>query len=262
MIAPAEILRTLRQDLHFAIRTLRKSPGFTAVALLTLALGIGANSAIFSVVNGVLLKPLPYHQPDRLVYLYSQFPTMGFDEFWISPPEYRDLQERARSFSAIGAWRTGRVNVAGTENPVRVTSAIVSAEFFTALGVAPLLGRPFTAEEDRPNGPGVAVISYGLWRRVFGGDPQLVGSRVQIDGAPTTITGVMPDGFDIENAGVEVWVPGCTKTVYVEPVFQTLVDPCGRVTRVLVREGHYRTIQEPGHFETRHEEVWVPGHYI
>jgi len=207
MIAPAEILRTLRQDLHFAIRTLRKSPGFTAVALLTLALGIGANSAIFSVVNGVLLKPLPYHQPDRLVYLYSQFPTMGFDEFWISPPEYRDLQERARSFSAIGAWRTGRVNVAGTENPVRVTSAIVSAEFFTALGVAPLLGRPFTAEEDRPNGPGVAVISYGLWRRVFGGDPQLVGSRVQIDGAPTTITGVMPDGFDIENAGVEVWVP-------------------------------------------------------
>jgi len=207
MITPAEIFRTLRQDLHFAVRTLRKSPGFTAVALLTLALGIGANSAIFSVVNGVLLKPLPYHQPDRLVYLYSQFPTMGFDEFWISPPEYRDLQERARSFSAIGAWRTGRVNVAGTENPVRVTSAVVSAEFFTALGVAPLLGRPFTAEEDRPNGPAVAVISYGLWRRVFGGDPQLVGSRVQIDGAPTTITGVMPDGFDIENAGVEVWVP-------------------------------------------------------
>ncbi len=186
---------------------LRKSPGFTAVALATLALGIGANSAIFSVVNGVLLEPLPYRQPDRLVYLYSQFPTMGFDEFWISPPEYRELQERARSFSAVGAWRTGRVNVTGADNSVRVTSAVVSAEFFTALGVRPVLGRAFTTEEDRPNGPAVAVISHGLWQRVFGADPQLVGNRVQIDGAPTTITGVMPEGFDIEDAHVDVWTP-------------------------------------------------------
>jgi predicted permease len=158
-------------------------------------------------VNGLLLEPLPYRQPDQLVYLYSQFPTMGFDEFWLSPPEYRELQERARSFGAIGAWRTGRVNVAGAESPVRVTSAIVSAEFFTTLGVAPALGRTFTAEEDTPNGPAVAVISHGLWQRVFGADPQLVGNRVQIDGAPTTITGVMPPGFDIEDEGVYVWVP-------------------------------------------------------
>ena len=207
MAAPADALRTLRQDIQYALRVLRKSPGFTAVALATLALGIGANSAIFSVVNGVLLQPLPYRQPDRLVYLYSQFPTMGFDEFWISPPEYRELQQRSRSFSSIGAWRTGRVNVAGAENPVRVTSAVVSAEFFTALGVSPILGRPFTTDEDRPNGPAVAVISQGLWQRVFGGDPRLVGRTVQIDGAPTTITGVMPEGFDIEDAGVDVWVP-------------------------------------------------------
>jgi putative ABC transport system permease protein len=207
-MAPAsEMFRTLRQDLHFALRMLRKSPGFTAVALATLALGIGANSAIFSVVNGVLLEPLPYRQPDQLVYVYSQFPTMGFDEFWISPPEYRELQERARSFSGIGAWRTGRVNVAGAESPVRVTSAVVSVEFFTTLGVAPVLGRTFTTEEDAPNGPAVAVISHGLWQRVFGADPQLVGNRVQIDGTPTTITGVMPAGFDIEDEGVDVWVP-------------------------------------------------------
>jgi predicted permease len=207
MTPASEMLRTLRQDLHYALRMLRKSPGFTAVALATLALGIGANSAIFSVVNGVLLEPLPYRQPDQLVYLYSQFPTMGFDEFWISPPEYRELQERARSFSAIGAWRTGRVNVAGAESPVRVTSAIASAEFFTALGVAPVLGRTFSTDEDTPNGPAVAVISHGLWQRVFGADPQLVGNRIQIDGAPTTITGVMPPGFDIEDEGVDVWVP-------------------------------------------------------
>jgi predicted permease len=194
-------------DLRYAFRQLAKHPGFTAVAVLTLALGIGANSAIFSVVNGVLLQPLPYRQSDRLVYLYSRFPTLGFDEFWISPPEYRELQERAHSFSSIGAWRTGRVNVAGTESPVRVTAASVSAEFFTTLGVSPIAGRPFTTEEDRPDGPAVAVISNGLWQRVFGGDPNLVGSRLQIDGAPATITGVMPPGFDIEDAGVDVWVP-------------------------------------------------------
>jgi predicted permease len=207
MAAFPEVLRTLRQDLHYTLRMLRNNPGFTAVALLTLALGIGANSAIFSVVNGVLLEPLPYRQSDRLVYIYSQFPTLGFDEFWLSPPEYRDLQERAHSFGSIGAWRTGRVNVAGADNPVRVTSAIVSAEFFTTLGVSPILGRPFNTDEDQPNGPAVAVISRGLWQRAFGSDPQLVGRRVQIDGEPTTITGIMPAGFDIEDAGVDVWVP-------------------------------------------------------
>jgi putative ABC transport system permease protein len=202
-----EALRTLGQDIHFALRVLRKSPGFTAVALLTIALGIGANSAIFSVVNSVLLRPLPYREPGRLVYLYSQFPTLGFDDFWISPPEYRELQQRARSFSAIGAWRTGRVNVAGTDNPLRVTSAIVSAEFFTTLGVSPFLGRPFTTDEDRPNSPAVAVIAHGLWERAFGADPTLIGKQVQIDGEPTTITGIMPEGFDIQDAGVDVWQP-------------------------------------------------------
>ena len=195
------------RDLRYALRQVIQHPGFTAVVVLTVALGVGANSAIFSVVNGVLLRPLPYRQSDQLVYVYSQFPTMGFDDFWISPPEYRDLQERARSFSSIGAWRTGRVNVAGTDNPVRVTAAVVSAEFFTTLGVSPVVGRPFTTDEDRPDGPAVAVISHGLWERVFGADPGVVGSRVQIDGAPTTITGVMPAGFDIEDAGVDVWVP-------------------------------------------------------
>ncbi|HKJ92901.1 MAG TPA: ABC transporter permease [Longimicrobiales bacterium] len=207
MFALPDWLRTVGQDLHFALRMLRKSPGFTAVALLTLALGIGANSAIFSVVNGVLLEPLPYRQSDRLAYIYSQFPTLGFDEFWVSPPEYRDLQERALSFQSIGAWRTGRVNVAGADNPLRVTAAVVSAEFFTTLGVSPILGRPFNTDEDTPNGPAVAVISRGLWQRAFGGDPQLVGKRVQIDGEPTTITGVMPADFDIEDAGVDVWMP-------------------------------------------------------
>lgn len=200
------MLPTLRQDLVFALRVLRRSPGFTAVALLTLALGIGANSAIFSVVNGVLLEPLPYADADRLVYIYSRFPTLEFDEFWVSPPEYRELQERSRSFQSIGAWRTTRVNIAGAENPARVTAALVTAEFFTTLGVSPMLGRPFTHEEE-VGGTDVALISHGLWQRAFGGDPDIVGGTAEVDGRSATVAGVMPPGFDIEDAGVEVWFP-------------------------------------------------------
>lgn len=199
-------MQTLRQDVAYALRVLRKSPGFTAVALLTLALGIGANSAIFSVVNGVLLEPLPYADSQELIYIYSQFPTMDFDEFWVSPPEYRELQERARSFESIGAWRTNRVNIAGAENPVRVTAALVTSEFFTTLGVSPILGRPFSHEEDMEDAD-VVVISHGLWERAFGGDPSAVGGTAEVNGRAATIVGVMPEGFDIEDAGVEVWAP-------------------------------------------------------
>ena len=200
------MLTNFRQDVAFALRVFRRSPGFTAVALLTLALGIGANSAIFSVVNGVLLQPLPYADSDELVYIYSQFPTLEFDEFWVSPPEYRELQERARSFESIGAWRTSRVNIAGADAPVRVTAAAVTAEFFTTLGVSPTTGRTFGREEDVTDAS-VVVISHGLWQRAFGGDPGVVGGTVEVNGRSTTVTGVMPAGFDIEDAGVDVWFP-------------------------------------------------------
>ncbi|MGH7573834.1 MAG: ABC transporter permease [Longimicrobiales bacterium] len=194
-------------DVKYAARTLRKSPGFMMVAVLTLALGIGANSAIFSVVNGVVLKPLPYAQPDRLVAIYSQFPTLGFDEFWISPPEYLELKERARSYDAIGAHRTGTISLGGGESPMRVTAAIATIDLFRALGVNPLLGRTFTEEEDIANGPAAVVLGEGLWRRAFGGDPGVIGRTVEVDGAPSTVVGVMPSGFDVADAGVEAWVP-------------------------------------------------------
>ncbi|HEX7118560.1 MAG TPA: ABC transporter permease [Longimicrobiales bacterium] len=200
-------METLRQDVRFAVRNLGRHPGFFAVAVLTLALGIGANSGIFSVVNAVLLRPLEYREPDRLVFIHSQFPTLGFDEFWISPPEYRELQERARSYEAIGAWRTGSSSISGIEEPIRVRSARASAEFFTALGVPPLVGRAYTVEEDLPGAPAVAVLSHRVWREVFGGDPSIVGGRVEIDGESRTVVGVMPPGFDIEDAGVDVWLP-------------------------------------------------------
>ncbi|HUG40100.1 MAG TPA: ABC transporter permease [Longimicrobiales bacterium] len=201
-----DTFRSLARDVGYALRGLRNAPGFTAIAILTLALGIGANSAIFSVVNGVLLRPLPYAAPDRLVFLYSQFPSMDFDRFWISPPELRGMQERLVAFASLGGWRTGAVNVAGEDDAARVPSALATAELFTTLGVAPLLGRTYTVAEDRGGEP-VVVISHGLWQRAFGGDARLLGRSIDVDGAPRTVVGIMPADFDLEDARVDVWVP-------------------------------------------------------
>ncbi|HET7275338.1 MAG TPA: ABC transporter permease, partial [Longimicrobiaceae bacterium] len=195
-------METLWQDVRYAARKLIRSPGFTTVAVLTLALGIGANTAIFSVIDAVLLKPLEYQEPDELVFINSQFPTLGFDQFWISPPEYREIQEYAESFSEVGAWRTGSASISAIENPQRVTAATASAELFRVLGVAPQLGRTYTEEEDTEGAAAVVVISDGLWRGTFGADPGIVGSTIQVNGAPTTVLGVMPPGFDIEEAEV------------------------------------------------------------
>lgn len=194
-------------DIRYALRTLRRNPGFMVVVVLTLALGIGANSAIFSVVNGVVLRPLSYAQPERLVGIYSQFPGLGFDRFWISPPEYLELRERARSYEAIGAYRTGSVSLGGGDEPVRVASAIATADFFRALGVAPLHGRYYTHEEDLPGAPRVVVLSHSVWQRTFGGDPGVVGRDIEVNGAPRQVVGIMPPGFDIADAGVEAWTP-------------------------------------------------------
>jgi putative ABC transport system permease protein len=197
----------LVSDIRYALRNLRKNPGFMTVAVLTLALGIGANSAIFSVVNGVVLKPLAYARPDRLVGIYSQFPTLGFDKFWISPPEYLELRERSRSYEAIGGYRTGQVSLGGGDAPMRVTSAVVTADFFRALGVNPLHGRTFTAEEDLPGGPPVIVLSHEIWQSAFGGDAGIVGREVEANGVQTEVLGIMPPGFDIADANVQAWAP-------------------------------------------------------
>jgi predicted permease len=198
---------TLLQDVAYALRGLRKNLAFTLVAVLTLGLGIGANTAIFSVVNGVVLKPLEYSEPSRLVMITSQFPSLGFDKFWVSPPEYVELQEWNRSFEVIGAYRLGNASVGTEDAPLRVTSAIATAEFFEALAVAPLYGRTYTREEDAPGGDPVVVLSRDLWERAYGGDPGLVGTSILVDGASRTVVGVMPEGFDIEDAGVELWTP-------------------------------------------------------
>ena len=195
------------RDVRYAFRQLRRSPGFAVVAVLTLALGIGANTAVFSVIDGVLLEPLPYDTPAELVSVTSAFPSMDFNRFWISPPEYFELREWNQSFSDIGGYRTGTSSMETYDRPLRIPSAVASWSFFPTMGVDAAIGRTFSAEEDLPGATPVALISDGLWRRAFGQDEEVLGQVVRIDGVASTIVGVMPPGFDIEDAGVDVWTP-------------------------------------------------------
>ena len=196
----------LLRDLRFTLRQLARRPGFASVAVLTLALGIGANVAIYSVLDAVLLEPLPYPEPERLVQVHSAFPGLGFEKFWVSPPEYFDLTDWAESYSALGAYAVTTENVA-SDPPQRATTAYVTAPAWKALGVTPLHGRTFTAEEDRPDTEQVAVLGHGIWQRAFGGDPEIVGERVEVDGIARTVVGVLPPEVDLDDAGVEVWLP-------------------------------------------------------
>ncbi|HUF25789.1 MAG TPA: ABC transporter permease [Gemmatimonadaceae bacterium] len=196
-------MRTTRH----ALRALARAPGFAAIAILTLALGIGANSAIFSVIHGVVLKPLGYPEPERLVFITSQFPTLGFDQFWISPPEYVELRERSRSYSAIGAYVTNAVNLGEAETPLRVSSAAVTSQLFEALGVPARRGRALVPDDNLPGAEPVVVLSHELWERSYGANPDLVGSLIDVDGMRRTVAGVMPRGFDVHDQGVQIWLP-------------------------------------------------------
>ncbi len=197
------------QDLRYALRGLRQRPGFTAVAVLTLALGIGANTAIFSVANGVLLRPLPYERPDRLAMIWGHRTQTPHAE--LSVPEYWDLGERAHSFVRIGAYAGGTATLTGGGAPERLRTGYITASIPGVLGVTPSIGRAFTAEEDLPGRPAVALLSDGLWRRRFGADPTIVGRVLMIDDAPTTVVGVMPAGFQLPahhaGPGMELWAP-------------------------------------------------------
>jgi putative ABC transport system permease protein len=200
-------MNTALTDVKYALRTLAKSPGYAVVTILTLALGIGANTAIFSVVNGVLLKPLQYSHPEQLELITSQFPALGFDKFWISPPEYLEFKERNRSFDSVGGYRPGSVNLGTPEQPRRVISGLVTAELLDVLGVQPIRGRLFTQEDAAPGAVDVAIISYDTWRNEFAGDESLLGRDVKIDGTPTQIVGIMPPGFDVHDERMQVYLP-------------------------------------------------------
>ena len=198
-------VETTMQDLRYALRMFRRTPGFVATALLTLTLGIGANTAIFSVLNAVLLRPLDYARPRQLMNISSQIP--GFDQFWVSVPEFLELREWTHAFSSVGAYATGESNLSAADRPQRVRMMAASADLFTTLGVTAHIGRTFDAAETRPDAAPVAVFSYGLWQSAFAADPGLVGAAIEIDGVRRTVVGIMPPAFDVADEHIKVWLP-------------------------------------------------------
>src|SRR6267154_745701 len=198
------LMQTVWQDVRYGLRVLAKNPGFTAIAVLTLALGIGANTALFSVVNGVLLNPLPFPSPDELVAVYTKSPT--FQEGSISYPNFLDWQKDSHSFASLCAFRSDDFNMTGAGEPERVHTQMISAEFFTALGMQPLLGRAFRPEEDKAGAGPVAILSDGLWNRKFGSAHDVLGKNITLNGTAYTIIGVAP-GHITGLSNTDIFVP-------------------------------------------------------
>jgi putative ABC transport system permease protein len=198
----------LLQDLRYALRTLWRRPGFTLPVLFTLALGIGANTAIFSVVNGIILKPLPYRDADRLLQIRELTPEQrGRYPFTVSPPNFESLRDQARTIEAATAYRESTLTFTGGEVPETIWGVRVSAGFFDFLGSQPKIGRPFLLEEDRAGSPPTVILSHGTWQRRFGGDPTILGKAVVLDGVPRTVVGVLPSEFRFGEGDQEVWLP-------------------------------------------------------
>jgi predicted permease len=186
-------MRDFLQDIRYAWRGLRRAPGFTAAAVATLALSMGATTAIFSVIRAVLFSPLPYSEPERSVMIWTRW--VDFPKTWVSDGELRDYRQECPSFENVAVWESDEANLTGAGEPARVGAAAVTANVFDALGAKPQLGRGFTEEEDRPGGPPVAVLGWGLWQASYGGDPSVIGRTVELDGVPRRVVGVMPRGF-------------------------------------------------------------------
>jgi predicted permease len=199
------MLETLAQDVRYGLRQLRRSPGFTLVGVLTLALGIGANTAIFSVVNTILLRPLPYPDADRLVMVWGNDRPHGYNTDQVSPPDFRDWQAQSRVFQGMAGSTDVMYTLTGAGEPAPITGYEFAADYFHVLGVTPLIGRTFTPEEEQAGKNHVAVLGYHLWRSRFGGDRGLVGKTITLDGAPYTVVGVMPPAFP--DSVTQLWTP-------------------------------------------------------
>src|SRR5262249_31430767 len=187
-------MNALWQDLRYGARMLVKQPGFTLIAVLTLSLGIGANTAIFSVVNAVLLRALPYPQPERLVVLAEK--QRNGQRMGISFPNLQDWRERAQSFAEIAGYRGAPFNLTGVERPVRLQARAVSWNFFRMLVGQPQLGRMFVADDDKQGATRTVLLSHALWQTKFGGDPALIGQTLALNGDSYTVIGVLPAGFE------------------------------------------------------------------
>jgi putative ABC transport system permease protein len=197
----------LWQDLRYGVRMLLKHKSVTAIAVLSLALGIGANTAIFSLVDAVLLRPLPFPEPDRLVMVWEEASRIGFPRNTPAPANYADWKAQNQTFEDLAAIRYGSYNLTDENEPEKVEAQAVTANFFPLLGVAPIRGRIFAPEEDQPDGNKVVMISYGLWQRRFGGDPEMIGKELLLDGQKHTIIGIMPPGFQFLARELDLWLP-------------------------------------------------------
>ncbi len=205
---------TVGQDIRYALRTLRQSPGFTLVAILTLALGIGANTTIFSVINAVLLRPLPYSHPDQLVLLAEHWPA--FPILSVSYLNYKDFRDQSSSYETVAAIQPINYTLTGSTEPERVDGMMISASLLPMLGIQPAVGRTISQDDDRVGGAPVALISYALWQRRFSGSPDVLGKSLTLDNNPYTVIGVLPAGFQILKSA-DVYLP-------LEPWAHTLPD--------------------------------------
>jgi predicted permease len=200
-------METLLQDIRYSLRMLRKSPGFTLVAVIALALGIGANTAIFSVLNTVVLRPLPFKDPQRLVKIWGKYDAQGIPKNWISEPEYYDMLEQTSSFESIAAYTVGGgVNLTGAGDPLRVSASQVNASLFPILGAQAAQGRTFLEDEDQPGKAQVVLLSNHLWRSRFNGDTGIIGNSISLNDQTFTVVGVMPAGFVFPD-NIDLWVP-------------------------------------------------------
>ncbi|HKN83918.1 MAG TPA: ABC transporter permease, partial [Pyrinomonadaceae bacterium] len=195
---------TLLQDARYGSRMLLKNPGVTIIVTIALALGIGANTAIFSVVNAVLIRPLPYEESDRLVFLNEKSAVL--DEMSISYPNFTDWREQNHSFEKIGVYNRGSYNLTGAGEPERIITAQMSADLFSVLRVNALYGRVFTNDEDKPGGAPVVVLSYALWQRRFGGQTSILNQAITLNGKSYSVIGIMPQSFAYPSRA-EMWVP-------------------------------------------------------
>ena len=200
------LIETLLQDLRYGARMLRKNPGFATVGIVTLALGIGANSAIFSIVNGVLLRPLPYEDPGRLMSINNTAPSRGLQTFGASPPDFRKLRAENHTLSSLSAYNSGVFNLTGTGDAERVQAEAVSPEYFSTLGIKPVLGRHFLPSEERWGSQHVVILSHGFWRTHLNNDRNLAGKTLKLDGDIYNVIGVMPAGFFTQSQA-QIWVP-------------------------------------------------------
>jgi putative ABC transport system permease protein len=224
----------LRQDLHYAARMLAKSRGFTVTAVLVVALGVGANTAVFSLVDHVLIRPLPFAEPNRLVKLWENVP--GYARMELSPANYRDWKSMSRSFEKMAAFTSMSHNLAGRDEPERVVGEHVTADLLPLLGAQPLLGRGFTAQDDDPQSPRTLVLGYHLWQAFFGGEAGAIGKQVLLDDASYTVIGVMPPDFHFPDREAEFWTPLRLRGEDFEDRNNNYLDAAGRLRRGVTLE--------------------------